>query len=184
MPDTDDFWIFGYGSLMWHPGFEHLERVPALLRGYHRAFCIISHAYRGTPERPGLVLGLARAGSCRGFAYRVDPGRREATLSYLYDREMLHYVYIHKRLPMALVDGRRVLAHTYVADADHERYAGKLPVDELVRLTLQGRGERGSCVDYLENTVLHLDELGIRDGPLHDLRDRVRAAQGDDLDNL
>jgi cation transport protein ChaC len=184
MPDTDDFWIFGYGSLMWHPGFEHLERVPALLRGYHRAFCISSHYYRGTVERPGLVLGLDRGGSCRGIAYRADAGRRDEVMAYLDDRELTHYVYLQKQLPVALGDGRRVRAHTYVADPDNNQYAGKLPIDELVRLTLQGHGTRGACAEYLENTVFHLDELGIRDGPLHDLLDRVRAAQDEDLDKL
>jgi len=184
MPDSDEFWIFGYGSLMWHPGFDHLERVPALLRGYHRAFCIISRHYRGTAERPGLVLGLDRGGACRGIAYRAPADRRDEVMAYLHDREMIHYVYVHKQLPVALGDGRRVLADTYVADPDNDQYAGKLPVEELVRLTLQGLGSRGACAEYLENTVFHLDELGIRDGPLHDLLDRVRTAQGDDLDWL
>ena len=184
MADTDEFWIFGYGSLMWHPGFDHLERVPALLRGYHRAFCIVSHHYRGTAERPGLVLGLDRGGSCRGIAYRAPADRRDEIMAYLHDREMIHYVYLQKRLPLALDDGRRIFAETYVADPDNDQYAGKLPIEELVRLTLQGHGNRGACAEYLENTVLHLDELGIRDGPLHDLRDRVRAAQGGDLDKL
>jgi len=172
-----DFWVFGYGSLMWDPGFEHLERRPALLRGYHRAFCVTSHRYRGTPERPGLVLGLDRGGSCRGVAYRVVGTQRETTLAYLHDREMIHYVYIPKELPVVLDDGRRLSAHTYVADTAHQRYAGKLPRERLVEMILQGHGQRGACVDYLENTVRHLDELGIADGPLHDLLTQVRAAR-------
>ncbi|MCP4328724.1 MAG: gamma-glutamylcyclotransferase [Alphaproteobacteria bacterium] len=178
MFQSEDIWVFGYGSLMWHPGFDHCERAPALLRGYHRAFCLTSYRYRGTPEKPGLVLGLDRGGSCRGIAYRVAAERRDATLAYLHDREMVHYIYIPKALPVVLDDGRRVVAHTYTADPKHERYAGGLPVDELVQMVVQGHGERGACAEYLENTVRHLDELGINDGPLHDLLDRVAAVRG------
>ncbi|MDJ0947868.1 MAG: gamma-glutamylcyclotransferase [Alphaproteobacteria bacterium] len=172
MDDHDDFWVFGYGSLMWDPGFDFLERQPALLRGYHRAFCLYSHHYRGTPERPGLVLGLDRGGSCRGMAYRVADALKDSVQEYLYAREMLHYVYDERMVPVALPD-RRVLAHTYVADRSHEQYA-RLTLEETARLIAQGCGERGKNRDYLENTVQHLDELGVADGPLHDLRDRVR----------
>jgi cation transport protein ChaC len=178
MHQSQDLWVFAYGSLMWNPGFEHVERQPALLRGYHRAFCIYSISYRGTPDCPGLVLGLDRGGACRGIAYRVPETFRVATMTYLDAREMTYFVYVPKTLPVTLDDGRRIFAHTYVADPNHERYAGKLRLDELVPFVLQGYGERGACADYLENTVLHLDELGIRDGLLHDLLERVQERRG------
>jgi len=120
------------------------------------------------------VLGLDRGGSCLGRAYRIDPARAAEVFAYLHEREMLHYVYADRRLPVRLASGERVHAHTYVADRDHERYTGKISLEETARLILQGHGQRGSNVAYLENTVLHLDELGISDGPLHMLLDLVR----------
>ena len=171
---AEDYWIFGYGSLMWDPGFDYIERRPALLRGYHRAFCITSHHYRGTPECPGLVLGLDRGGSCRGMAYRVAPENVDVVKAYLHEREMLHYVYLPRVVPVYLPD-RRVRAHTYVADRANERYAGRLSPEETARFIARGVGNGGSNSDYLENTVCHLDELGITDGPMHALLDLVRA---------
>jgi cation transport protein ChaC len=172
-PEAGDRWVFGYGSLMWHPGFEHQERRPALLHGYHRDMCVISLRYRGTPDRPGLVLGLRGRGSCRGIAYRVAAADWPAVRAYLHDRELGTYAYIPRRLGAVLSDGRRVSCHTFVADRAHHQYAGHLDVAERIRLIRQGCGPRGTARDYLASTVAHLDELGIRDGHLHDLLDRV-----------
>lgn len=171
--ENGDLWVFGYGSLMWDPGFDYLERSPATLYGYHRAFCIYSHRYRGTPECPGLVLGLDRGGSCRGMAYRVAASDVEDVLAYLHHREMLHYVYIPRMLRLYLAGGRTARAHTYVADRQHKRYA-RLDIEEQVRLIAQGAGDRGDNREYLENTVRHLDALGIADGALHRLQALVQ----------
>lgn len=168
-------WIFGYGSLMWNPGFAFAERVPALLHGYHRAFCIYSHRYRGTKDKPGLVLGLQPGGSCRGIAYRIEHVARAAVHAYLKEREMNNGVYHERRLSVALADGRRVMAQAYVVDATHPQYTGKLPRARVAALICQGKGERGACADYLANTVRHLDALGIKDGPMHALQ---RAVEG------
>lgn len=163
-----DVWVFGYGSLMWNPGFEHVEARPALLHGWHRSFCIYSHRYRGTPECPGLVLGLDRGGSCRGTAYRIARSRALEVLDYLWDREMVNGVYtpriLHPRTPAG-----RPPCHVYTVDRGHYQYAGGLPDHEMVRLIRQGVGKGGHNRDYLANTVRHLDELGISDGPLHRL---------------
>jgi cation transport protein ChaC len=182
-PEEDDggsgeHWVFGYGSLMWNPGFPHEDRRPALLRGYHRDMCVLSLRYRGTPERPGLVLGLRGRGSCRGIGYRVAPALWPEVSAYLHEREMTTYAYIPRRLRLVLDDGRRVLAHTYVADPAHPQYAGHLDLDERIRLLRQGIGPKGTARDYLASTVAHLDDLGIRDGHMHDLLDWVdgRAA--------
>lgn len=173
--DEADFWVFGYGSLMWNPGFGYLERCPGLLTGYHRAFCVYSTTYRGTTEQPGLVLGLARGGSCRGIAYRIAPDAADAVRSYLYEREMGNYIYVEKTLPVRLAD-RRIEAHTYVADWRHENYAGDLSVDEIVDHIRRGHGERGPNAEYLINTVRHLEDIGIREGKLHELLERLSEA--------
>ena len=169
-----DMWIFGYGSLMWDPGFEFEERQTALLHGYHRAFCLYSTRYRGTPERPGLVLGLAPGGSCKGRAFRVAAGNIEAVLEYLHERELVHYVYQFREVPLRLPD-TRIRAHTYVADTKHKRYAGGLDMASAAAIIRQGHGQRGPNTDYLENTIAHLDELGIKEGRLHELLAVVRG---------
>ena len=175
-PD-EEVWIFGYGSLMWNPGFPYLEREPALLRGYHRAFCLYSRHYRGTPERPGLVLGLDRGGSCRGFAYRVAERHRDEVHQYLRERELRNYVYVERLLPVNLPRDRRVRARAYVADRSHPQYVGRRPLEELAALVLQGVGINGTCADYLANTVRHLDAFGIKDSLLHELARLVRRQQ-------
>lgn len=172
-----DMWIFGYGSLMWDPGFEFEERQTALLHGYHRAFCLYSTRYRGTPERPGLVLGLAPGGSCKGRAFRVAAGNIEAVLEYLHERELVHYVYQFREVPLRLPDAR-IRAHTYIADTKHKRYAGGLDMASAAAIIRQGHGQRGPNTDYLENTIAHLDELGIKEGRLHDLLVMVRGGEG------
>lgn len=165
------FWVFGYGSLMWDPGFPHLESRTALLRGYHRAFCVYSLRYRGTPEAPGLVLGLDRGGSCRGIAYRVAAADREDVLAYLWEREMFTRTYHPRHLAVQIGDGAAgaVRALTFVVDRAHRQYAGKLPTDEVARLIAAGEGTRGRCRDYLLNTVRHLRELGLSSPPLTQL---------------
>lgn len=169
-PD-DAMWVFGYGSLMWDPGFPHLESRTSLLRGYHRAFCIYSLRYRGTPECPGLVLGLDRGGSCRGIAYRVDATLRHEVLAYLWEREMFTQVYQPRRVTVSL-DGatpEHVTALTFVVDRAHRQYAGKLPTAEVMRLIAAGQGSRGHCRDYLLNTVRHLRDLGLSSPPMNHL---------------
>lgn len=163
-----DIWVFGYGSLMWNPGFDHVESRPALLHGWHRSFCVFSHRYRGTPERPGLVLGLDRGGSCRGVAYRIARARAEEVLDYLWDREMVNGVYTPRVLRPVTPDGRPA-CHVFTVDRSHYQYAGGLDDDEMVRLIRQGVGKGGHNREYLANTVRHLDQLGIGDGPLHRL---------------
>ena len=180
VPDTD-FWIFAYGSLMWHPGFSYRERHAAVVRGYHRAFCVYSHRYRGTKEVPGLVLGLDRGGACRGIAYGIDRGDGSSVLAYLYDREMTTGAYRPRWLNARLDDGRTVSAFAFIANRVHQQYTGRLAMARIIALVRQGSGERGACLDYLINTVAHLDALGIRESTLHGILRRARAAaRGDE----
>ena len=179
VPPPHDFWVFAYGSLMWNPGFPHLEVRPARLLGYHRAFCVYSEHYRGTPERPGLVLGLDRGGSCMGRAYKVSAADGPEVARILDEREMLGGVYDPRWVEVRLADGRRVQAYAYVVDRTNGHYAGRLDSETLAELIARAAGERGSNLDYLVNTVRHLDELGIAESALHELLDRVvgRPAQ-------
>ncbi len=163
---AEDMWVFGYGSLMWRPGFPFVERHSALVRGYHRSLCVYSHVHRGTRERPGLVLGLDRGGSCKGVAFRVSALQADATLDYLHEREQVTSVYRELVLPARLTDGREVATICYVVDRSHAQYAGRLERPELKRLISQGVGLSGHNLDYVKNTQAHLADLAIRDETL------------------
>ena len=172
-----DVWVFGYGSLMWDPGFPFEEVQPVTVHGWHRAFCIWSQHYRGTRERPGLVLGLQRGGACRGRAFRVAEAHRDAVLDYLYRRELINGVYEPRLLRARTVDGAlRVLAFT--ANPRHREYAGHRSLEETAAIMAVARGRRGPNREYLANTVRHLDELGLTDGPLHRLLEMVQGMKG------
>jgi glutathione-specific gamma-glutamylcyclotransferase len=166
-----DLWVFGYGSLMWRPGFEYLEKVPARLIGEHRALCVYSFVHRGTPEKPGLVLGLDRGGACRGVAFRVAEKDRAATVNYLRAREQVTSVYREVMRSVWLEnDAReRVSALTYVVDRGHVQYAGRLSLAEQLRHVLQGHGQSGVNRDYVLSTVKAIEAEGFRDALLHQL---------------
>jgi cation transport protein ChaC len=172
----DEVWIFAYGSLMWRPGFAYADAAPARLHGYHRSLCIYSIVHRGTPEQPGLVLGLDRGGSCRGWAFRVDPAQEAEILAYVDGRELVTDVYRRRRLPVT-VAGRRVAAWSYVVRREHPQYAGRLAEDRLLDLVRRGAGRSGHCRDYLLSTVGHLEAMGIVDGPLHTLAKALADAR-------
>ena len=158
-----DLWIFGYGSLMWSPGFRYAERKAGIVRGYHRALCILSSRYRGTPEKPGLVVGLCRGGSCWGMAFRVPAARVRRVLAMLWRREMLNRVYVPTLIPVALGPARRVRALAFVADTAHRQFVRELDLHGRARLVAQGVGQRGRCVDYIRNTLEHMLALGVTD---------------------
>ncbi|MFN4310265.1 MAG: gamma-glutamylcyclotransferase [Ferrovibrio sp.] len=167
-------WVFGYGSLMWDPGFPFTRQMTARLWGFHRGFCVWSHRYRGTPERPGLVLGLMPGGSCTGKAFRVKRGDETAVIDYLYRREMVTGVYRPGFHLAQMEDGSRVKVLAFVADPHHKQYAGYLSERQVIDTIATCCGARGTNAAYLANTVAHLDELGIGDGPLHHLLAEVK----------
>jgi cation transport protein ChaC len=171
-----DLWVFAYGSLMWNPGFEYLRCGPALLRGYHRSFCVYSHRYRGTPERPGLVLGLDRGGYCRGVAFLIGDAQVVAVLESLWAREMTRRVYSPRVVPIG-VGTDKVKALTFVANREHESYAGRLELTMIARTITDCSGARGANADYLFNTLRHLDVLGIRERRLEEVRYAVQHLQ-------
>ena len=161
----EDLWVFGYGSLMWHPGIPHVETRVGTLHGFHRRFCIMSNRYRGTVEKPGLVLGLDRGGCCRGLVFRVPAGEVGTALDYLHDREMMTRVYRPERRQVA-TDRGAVTALCFIVDRQHSQYTGRLSLDETARIIAEAAGQRGPCSDYLANTVRHLEALGVGAGSL------------------
>ena len=168
-PDRDLAWVFGYGSLMWNPGFAHAAFETAVLDGWHRALCVYSWHYRGTKERPGLVMGLAPGGTCVGRAIGVERAREAEVVAYLDERELPNYVYDRVAVPLRLAGGGMVTAWTYVARTDHPQFAGDLALDEALRLVRQGSGVGGACRDYVRNTVAHLAGMGIVEPKLEEL---------------
>ncbi len=168
-------WVFGYGSLLWNPGFPVAERLRATLPDYARSFCMSSIHHRGTPEKPGLVLALDHhpGAVCDGLALRAEPGSEDETLAYLRERELVSSAYLERRLQVDLIDGRRIEALAYIIDPDHEQYCGGMPLEEQARIIAGAHGGRGPNPEYLENTARHLEELGIPDAEMHWLMSRV-----------
>lgn len=174
-----EIWVFGYGSLMWNPGFAFAEARPARLTGYHRAFCIYSIHYRGTQRQPGLVLGLDRGGVCDGMAFRVVPERCEETLAYLRRRELVYGVYREAVVPVDIAHARgeplhTVWAVTYIAERAHPAYAGCLPLSREAHLIRRSAGRGGTNLDYFLSTLRHLRDLGINEPRL----DRLLTVMG------
>lgn len=167
---SHDIWIFGYGSLMWRPGFAHEEARHARLTGFQRSFCIYSTHHRGTEARPGLVLGLDRGGVCEGIAFRVAAGHSMDVLHYLRDRELVSGVYREVTVPIDIEGpGGHVRAIAFVAERAHPSYAAALPLSGQARLIRGARGLSGANLDYFINTMRHLGELGIRERALERL---------------
>jgi cation transport protein ChaC len=175
MSAASDLWVFGYGSLMWRPDFDYRERRPARLLGAHRALCVFSHVHRGTPEKPGLVLGLDHGGSCRGIAFRVEASRREATIAYLREREQVTKVYRETTRAVILLEKPEadVRALCYLVDRSHAQYAGVLTREQQLELVQQGHGRSGVNRDYVLATVKELEAFGIRDATLEWLAARL-----------
>lgn len=169
-------WVFGYGSLIWHPGFPVAETRLARASGWHRSFCMWSIHYRGTVAAPGLVLALDRApgATCDGVAFRVAPGAEQDTLANLRDRELISSAYLETTLPLQTTDGP-IDALAYVIDPGHEQYCGGLTLERQAQIIAGACGERGPNCDYLWNTADHLAALGIGDSDLEWLSRRVRA---------
>ena len=172
-------WVFGYGSLVWNPGFAPAESAIARLRGYRRSFCMRSVHHRGTPDAPGLVLALDEEpqAECLGLAMRAPEGREDAVLTDLRERELVSSAYHERRLEAELADGRRVEALAFVVDRDHVQYCGGLGLEEQARVIAHARGGRGANAEYLLSTVEGLRGLGIGDPDLDLLARRVRRMQ-------
>ena len=175
------FWVFGYGSLMWRPGFDYETAYDAVLHGYSRSFCIYSFHHRGTRASPGLVLGLDAGGECLGRIFRVRGEDAERVTAYLEERELVNYPYIARFLPVEARGAdapRSVVAWTFVADPDHPDYAGGLPVEKAASLIMRASGIAGLNRDYLMQTVRHLETAGFVDEHLHALLREIETQTG------
>ena len=177
-PDLENgpsHWVFGYGSLIWHPGFPFVGKAEALLKGAHRSLCLYSHRHRGTAERPGLVFGLVRGGSCRGMAFEVAGADWPEVREYLRRREQVTSAYKPAMRPLRLSGDRRVSALTFVVDETHVQFAGRLSLAEQLNIVRGAHGESGPNSEYVIKTVQHLLEMGIRDPQLVELAQLLEA---------
>ena len=174
-----DRWVFGYGSLMWRPGFSFVERRAAVIHGRRRAFCIYSVHHRGTASRPGLVLGLAPGGSARGAAYRVAEADWPATYDYLREREQPTETYFEAWATVRLAGGRAAPALVFLSDLKHPQWAGDLDLETQARLIAGATGLSGRNVDYLRDLVIHLREEGVANRTMERLLARVEALEAD-----
>jgi cation transport protein ChaC len=175
--ESGELWVFGYGSLMWRPGFDFLERHVGRVTGLHRSLCVYSHVHRGTPEKPGLVLGLDRGGACTGIAFRVAARNRAETLAYLRAREQITSVYLEVVRPVLLRGlSQPIRAVAYVVDRGHRQYAGKLALADQLHHVRQGHGQSGPNIEYVLSTVGELRRLGLRDSGLESLARELGGA--------
>ena len=164
-----DFWVFGYGSLIWNPGFEVLERQKANLHGLHRSLCLNSWVHRGTKQNPGLIFGLNTGGMCVGIAMKASGENREPIIEYLRERELVTDVYLEIWADIELEDGTKTKAITYKVDVTHEQYVGTLPINEQLALVSSAKGKSGTNIDYIKNTARALREADIHDAQLEEL---------------
>lgn len=170
-----DFWVFGYGSLMWNPGFTHETAEQAVLHGAHRSLCVYSWFHRGTQERPGLVFGLDHGGACRGMAFKVSASERHETIAYLRKREQNTMVYRETWRKVRLISGENVTALTFVVDRSHPQYAGSLPLAEQLNIVSGAVGQSGKNPEYVLNTASHMRDAGIQDYKIHWLASRLKS---------
>jgi len=167
-------WVFGYGSLVWNPLFHFEEKKVVTTHGYHRSFCLWSRINRGTPDRPGLVLGLDRGGRCRGVAYRIAPDHAENELRLVWRREMMLGAYI-PRWVLVSNGETKFRAITFTINRASPSYAGRLPVETVIERLMTCHGRMGPGIDYLLHTADALRACGIADRYLQELCDRAHA---------
>ncbi len=165
-------WVFGYGSLLWNPAFHFTEWQPARLHGFRRRFCLQASIGRGSPEKPGLMLALDHGGSCNGRAFHIAPDKIESETDILWMREMVSGAY-NARLIKIRLSHETVTGLTFVINRAHPRYIAEMDIEDTARLVSSGEGHLGTCRDYLNNTIAHLDEMKVKDRYLHELQQKI-----------
>jgi cation transport protein ChaC len=169
-------WVFGYGSLLWNPGFTPTAKVKACLHDYHRSFCMLSIHHRGSEEGPGLVLALdtLAGGQCTGVAFQVAKKEEDDVLAMLRERELISSAYYEETVPLITEDGETIRALAYIINRDHVQYC-QFDLEKQAQIIAKAVGGRGPNTEYLFNTASHLSDLAIRDDDMTWLVDRVRA---------
>jgi cation transport protein ChaC len=178
LPKGQDIWLYAYGSLIWSPMIEYVEKRHARLFGYHRQFCMWTKLGRGTPEQPGLTLALEPGGSNKGIAYRISANNAEQELKLIWNREMIGGSYLPKVVNLHTINGKKidvVSAIAFIMNRDHDNYVRKLDPKTMAKVIASAEGPLGKCRDYLFNTVTHLDDLGLSDEKLSKLSKNVRS---------
>ena len=186
LPKDRDIWLFAYGSLIWSPMIEFIEKRKVRLFGYHRKFCMWTKLGRGSPDHPGLILALEPGGSTKGIAFRISRKNVEKELKLVWDREMIGGSYVPRVVKLQMIDDNKteyVDAIAFIMNRDHENYTGKLTIEEEVNAIHGAKGPLGKCEDYLFNTVKHLDELGLSDNKLLNLANRIRKKKNPFIQN-
>ena len=176
-PSLDSIWVFGYGSLIWNPALHFTEKLRGKIHGYHRRFCLWSTIGRGSPSKPGLMLGLERGGSCKGIFYKIDRREIRTELDIVFRRELITDAYRPTWVSARVSDKSPFKAIAFVINRDHNRYAGTLDDETMIRTIAEAKGTLGSCSDYLYETVLQLDNLGMPDGRLASIARHVRQKE-------
>ena len=179
----ENLWVFGYGSLMWDPGFPYSESSRAKIYGFHRALCIRSIRYRGTESSPGLVFGLDRGGSCTGIGFRVETKHQRMVAAYLQDREMLNNIYVPSIRPIVLADGRNEQALTFIVRKQHPAYVKTLTVEQIAKIVANASGQRGRNIDYVTSTLHLLQSFGIHDRTLISINQLAHAQINGELNS-
>lgn len=169
---SEDLWLFSYGSLMWNPAFHYSERCIGYVHGYHRRFCLWTNLGRGSPDSPGLLLGLERGGSCKGILYRIPAAAVEEETAIVWAREMITGAYIPTWIQVR-TSHHQETALTFAMNRNCKRYTGRLTNSQIVKTIATAEGSIGTCADYLLNTLTHLDELGIPDRILSNIGKQV-----------
>ena len=176
-PSLNSMWVFGYGSLIWNPALYFTEKKRGTVHGYHRRFCLWSTIGRGSPSRPGLMLGLERGGSCKGIFYKIDRREIRTELDIVFRRELITAAYRPTWVSARVLGKSPFKAIAFVINRDHNRYAGMLDDETVIQTIADAKGTLGSCSDYLYETVLQLENLGMPDRHLASIARHVRQKE-------
>ena len=176
-PSLNSMWVFGYGSLIWNPALYFTEKKRGTVHGYHRRFCLWSTIGRGSPSRPGLMLGLERGGSCKGIFYKIDRREIRTELDIVFRRELITAAYRPTWVSARILGKSPFKAIAFVINRDHNRYAGMLDDETVIQTIADAKGTLGSCSDYLYETVLQLENLGMPDRHLASIARHVRQKE-------
>lgn len=177
-PGIGDAWVFGYGSLMWNPLMKFAAQRPAVLKGWHRSFCLRLVAGRGSLQIPGRMLSLEPGGQAQGLAFRLDRADLRSELRLVWTREMVTGAYRPLWAPVVLDDGTQVEAIVFVADPAHVHYEADAGIDAIAPLIARAGGSLGTNEDYVSLLAATLAEHHLGDEYIGQLLARLNSDRG------